>query len=217
MKKNLNKQYFLFAFLIGIIFMQLSFISAVDTLGVFKQFSCIELIQTCSSCSYVNISSVLYPNSAQASGLVAMTKLGTNYNYTFCNTSQLGHYIVNGYGDDAGILTVWAYDFKITTTGNDSNNVILLFLALGGFIIFMIAILTRNLYIGFISGTFFIVLGVYFMIFGLGDTADFYTQTLSYFALGFGLLIMLSAAYEAITDKGNTLWKKGDRDDDEAW
>jgi hypothetical protein len=89
-----------------------------------------------------------------------------------------------------------------------------LFLALGGFIIFIIAVLTRNLYIGFISGAVFIVLGIYLMIFGLGSISDFYTQTLSYVSLGFGLLIFLSAAYEAITDTGIHLWKKGGEDED---
>jgi len=213
--KNVIKIYSLFILLIAIIFLQLTFVSAIESLGTFKQNDCIQLMQICSNCSYNNISSVLYPNSTQALGQVVMIKIGTNFVYTFCNTSMLGNYIVNGYGDVEGLVTVWAYNFEVTTTGNSNNNTIPLFLALGGFIMFIIAILTRNLYIGFISGTFFIVLGIYLMIFGLGTMADFYTNALSYFALGFGLLIMLSAAYEAIADTGTTLWKKGGGDDDE--
>ena len=190
-------------------------IGVIQSLPPVKQYDCITLKQACGACSYNNISSVSYPNSSQAMGQASMIKSGTEYDYQFCNTATLGRYIVNGFGDPNAMVETWAYDFEVTTTGNDNNNTIPLFLALGGFIIFIIAILTRNLYIGFISGTVFIVLGIYLMIFGLGTMADFYTQALSYFAIGFGLLIMLSAAYEAIADTGATLWKKGGKDDDE--
>lgn len=92
--------------------------SAVQTLGTFKQKECINLIQICSNCTYNNISSVLYPNSTNAlGGEVAMTKNGIEYTYQFCNTSDLGQYIVNGHGDIDGVDTVWAYDFYITPSG----------------------------------------------------------------------------------------------------
>jgi len=94
----------------------ISFANA-ESIGTFKQNSCVNLIQTCSDCSYVKISSVSYPNSSQALGLVTMTKTGTFYNYSYCGTSQLGTYKVNGYGDESSVDTVWAYDFVITPTG----------------------------------------------------------------------------------------------------
>ena len=202
--KKLNKIYFLTAFLISIIFLQLTFVSAVTNLGVFKQNECIELIQTCSDCTYVNISSVLYPNSTQALGQVAMTKLGTTYNYSFCKTSLLGKYIVNGYGDDAGVVSVWAYDLEVTTTGNNINNTIPLFLALGGFIILVIAFAFKNNYLGFMAGVLFIMLGLYTTIYGLGAISDFYTQSIGYVTLGMGLFIFLASAYSAINDAAGT-------------
>lgn len=91
------------------------------TLGVFKQNQCINLIQTCPDCSYSNISSILYPNSSQVLGLVSMTKLGTMYNYTFCNTNTSGIYLVNGYGDLAGTLTTWNYNFEVTPSGTSPS------------------------------------------------------------------------------------------------
>jgi hypothetical protein len=188
-------------------------IGIVQTLPPVKQYECVMLPQSCASCSYNNISSVTYPNSTIALGQVEMVKDGTSYSYNFCNTTALGRYIVNGFGDPGGVVENWAYDFDVTTTGQQSGNTIPLFLAFAGFIIFIIAVLTRNLYIGFISGVVFIVLGIYMMIFGLGWTSDFYTQALSYIALGFGLLIFLSAAYEAITDTGIHLWRKGGEDE----
>lgn len=189
-------------------------IGVVQSLPPVKQYDCVILPQSCASCSYNNISSVSFPNSTLALGQVQMIKDGNSYSYNFCNTSVLGRYIVSGFGDPGGSVETWAYDFEVTTTGQKNGNTIPLFLAIGGFIIFLVAVLTRNLYIGFISGAVFIVLGVYMMIFGLGWTSDFYTQALSYVALGFGLLIFLSAAYEAITDSSIHLWKKGGEDDD---
>lgn len=213
----------LYSLIFGIIFLILAVttvyadtqIGIVQSLPPVKQYDCVILKQICGTCSYVSISSVSYPNSSQALGEVVMVPNGNEYEYQFCNTTALGRYIVNGYGDPSGIEETWAYDFTVTTTGQNNNNTIPLYLALAGFIIFVIAIVSRNIYIGFISGTVFIVLGIYLMVFGLGTISDFYTQTLSYISLGFGLLVFLSAAYEAITDTGIHLWKKGGDDDDD--
>ena len=54
-----------------------------DTLGTFKQNQCLNLVQTCPNCSFINISAVLYPNSTQILGQVEMTKQGTFYYYNF--------------------------------------------------------------------------------------------------------------------------------------
>lgn len=91
-----------------------------QTLGTFQQDTCINLIQTCSNCTYVNISSVIYPNSTQALGQVAMTKNGVDYNYTFCKANVTGQYIVNGYGDVDGVVEVWTYDFDVTENGREN-------------------------------------------------------------------------------------------------
>lgn len=104
-------------FLFGIIL--LSLISAASpTLGTVRQDNCINLMQTCPDCSYNNISSVLYPNSSIAMGNAGMTKLGTQYTFNWCNTSVIGTYFVNGFGDPAGTKAIWVYTFEVTATGN---------------------------------------------------------------------------------------------------
>ena len=108
-------KYLTIFFLIAILIFPLA--SAETTLGTFKQNDCVRLLQACADCTYVNITSVNYPNSTQALGHVPMTKIGTEFNYTFCSTSSLGTYIVNGVGNEAGIDTVWAYDFAVTVSG----------------------------------------------------------------------------------------------------
>lgn len=90
--------------------------ASISSLGTFKQNDCVNLLQTCSDCTYNNITLVLYPNSTQALGQVQMSQDGTSFNYTFCDTSTLGSYLVNGIGDLGGVNTIWNYDFLITST-----------------------------------------------------------------------------------------------------
>ena len=102
--------------IIGIFF--ISFVSPVQqSMGTFKQGEEINLIQICDNCSYNNISTILYPNSSVIISNVTMTKDDTYYNYTFSDTSTLGNYIVNGFGDLDGVKTTWSYDFEVTSTG----------------------------------------------------------------------------------------------------
>ena len=91
----------------------------IQHLGYFRVNDCITLKQICSNCSYVNITSVLFPNSTQILSEQTMTKSGTDYSYNFCNTSVMGQYIVNGKGDLNGVPTVWAYDFQVTGNGKE--------------------------------------------------------------------------------------------------
>jgi hypothetical protein len=64
------------------------------------------------------------------------------YNYTFCNTTEVGDFIYNTFGDPNGIITSSAIQGKITSNGQDNNynyliaSLILIFAlcALGGLI-----------------------------------------------------------------------------------
>lgn len=93
--------------------------AGVGTLGTFKKGESIDLIQTCEDCTYVNITSILYPNNSQAIGQVAMTRDGTYFNYTLTPnyTDTSGVYVVNGLGDEGGSNTVWRYTFEVTSAG----------------------------------------------------------------------------------------------------
>lgn len=126
LKKKYNK---LFLFLFINIFL-FSFISAsfgynnLQNVGTFKLGDDINLIQTCSNCTFNNITSILSPNSIEIIGNFQMTKVGSVYNFTLTpgNVTQLGGYIVNGIGDLDGLNAVWNYNFEITTSGNPPLN-----------------------------------------------------------------------------------------------
>ncbi len=96
----------------------------IQSLGTFKLGDDVNLIQTCDNCTFNNITSVLYPNSTQTIGEFEMTKRGTIYNFTLSsdNVTELGTYIVNGFGDLDGIDTVWNYNFEITSFGTKVSN-----------------------------------------------------------------------------------------------
>jgi hypothetical protein len=118
-----------------------SFIYAeVQTFGSFKKNSCISLLQSCSNCSYVNISSISTPsNIIYIEGI--MKKQGVVFNYTFCNTSYIGKYIVTGHGNLDGVDTIWNYDFYITNNGKEEDgntNLGIIFIILGVIIVLLI-------------------------------------------------------------------------------
>lgn len=111
----------LFILFIGIFF--LSFTSAsISNLGTFQQNSNVELIQTSSDGTFNNVSKVLFPNGSVAINETAMVRDGTFYNLTFTNTTTLGTYLVNGFGDIGGVVTTWNYEFTITPFGTQIEN-----------------------------------------------------------------------------------------------
>jgi len=193
--------------ILGIVFvlMMMSLLApataTVEPLGTFKDRICVELKQTCNNCTYNNISSVVYPNSTIALGNVVMTKSGTEYNHTFCSTSVMGTYIVNGYGDPNGVKTVWAYDFNITPSG---------FLDTLGFY-FLILILSLGIIVlGFwredapitIFGTFGLYfVGLYVLFNGLAGIRDLTTTwAFALIVLGTAVYISIRSAHSLIVD-----------------
>jgi len=171
-------------------------IAQEQSLGTFIQGSCIELKQIANA-SYCNVTSVNYPNSSKAVSSLMMTKSGSEFNYTsFCETSLLGKYIVNGECDGEG----WAYHFNITTTG-DNGNIIPIFLLIGGIIIFIIALVSKNPVIGIFSGIIFILAGIFIMVYGLGGTiVNDYSRGIAFISLGLGFVIGFVSIIELAED-----------------
>lgn len=114
--------------------------AAISDLGTFKVNTCIELPQTSPDATYNNISKITTDNELTiVSGEVVMTKIGTYFNYTFCNTTLLGEYIVNGYGDEGGTLKTWEYTFNISYLGKElSTSQSIIYLGLLGILLFIL-------------------------------------------------------------------------------
>ncbi len=181
----------------------ISFASAqIQSLGTFKLGDDINLIQTCDNCTFNNITSVLYPNSTQTIGEFSMTKTGTIYNFTLSSAriTEVGIYIVNGFGDLNGIDTVWNYNFEVTPSGviqeSILNNSVLLILVFLSLIFLVIGAYYKIASFGFIGSILLILSGVYTMIYGFNNYTDLYTRGAAVSLIGLGIIIMFVSAYE---------------------
>lgn len=128
----------------------LSFTSAIDCWGTFKQDTEIQLIQKCPSCSYVNITSITYPN-----GTIflneEMTKNETNFNFTLPDSSQEGRITYGTIGDKNGADPPNFEDLciQITPTGSSVNtSETLMYITILFFILLLLAI---SLYVAVIT------------------------------------------------------------------
>jgi len=178
--------------------------AAIPDLGNFKRFECIDLPQTCPDCTYNNISKITNADSVTVLTEVVMQKDGTYYNYTFCNTTTLGEYIINGYGDEGGTLDTWEYRLTITETGVEDksifDNAILIVLISLALIFLGIGIKTGTIWLGFMSAIMFVLGGIYMTIYGLNDITNMYTQGIGITIIGVGITILFVSVHEGFFD-----------------
>ena len=178
--------------------------AAIADLGNFQRFDCIDLPQTCPDCTYNNISKVTDSESVTVLTEVVMQRDGTYYNYTFCNTTTLGEYIVNGYGDEGGTLDTWEYKLTVTETGIEDvsilNNPLLIILVAMALIFLIVGIKTGTVWLGFMSAVMFLLGGIYMTIYGLNDITNMYTQGIGITIIGVGITILFVSIYEGFSD-----------------
>jgi len=146
-----------------------NFVSAEESGGVLigKQNDCIQLPQECASCSGVTITSIQYPNMSRTYINTAMTKQGSSYNYSFCDTADLGEYTYCGIGDVDGTDTIFCKPFEITSTGTATPTGVPTFLG-----ILIIIIFGTACFMMFLSGTmnevafkiFFLIVALIFLM-----------------------------------------------------
>jgi len=185
-----------------------SFVSAAQepqkNLGTFPQYKDIKLLQICGTCTYNTITSIVYPNSTHNIIDINMTRRGAEYNYTFSQTDLLGIYSVNGVGDLDGTANAWAYEFEVTTTGgiqqNLLNNAIILLMFGLSLTLFLVGVWKGNYSIGFLSGISFVLTGMYAMIYGFANITNLYTQATGGIIIGWGVIILLTSAFEGLSD-----------------
>jgi len=172
---NTMKPYHFLIFLI-LLLMLTPFVSGEQqTLGTFQRDNCIDLVQTCGNCTFVNFTAIYFPNGTLAEANLTTIKVGTLFTKQFCNTTVLGTYVVNGFGDADGDV-VFAYDFDITSTGIKESNsplsiaitIFFITLNIGLFMLyFMKQSFHDNKYTNFIIKRALLVISIFFTIFTL--------------------------------------------------
>lgn len=107
-------------FLVVMFFVTASFVTSEETnIGTKKLDDCIDLIQSCADCTYINFSSYTLPNGTRSVVEWAGVQSGTSFTYNDCNiTNQLGTWIIDGHGDVSSTDTIFTYTYEVTSTGN---------------------------------------------------------------------------------------------------
>jgi hypothetical protein len=194
-KKNNNlMQTKLISLIILSIFL-VSFVSA--NLGTYKQGDCVN-IKTILNSSSVNISTISYPNSIVVISNQIMTKQGQTFNYTFCNTSNLGTYIYD-YFDSNGDVYVNSFDVTPSGFTDTLGFYFVLLLILGGVIVLGFAI--KEGWFVVIGGMGLMILGIYSVINGIAGFKDmFMTYAVSVFFVGVGAYLSFKSAIEMVEE-----------------
>ena len=195
------KKLFLFLMLGLILISSASAVSEIQDLGTFKQNTDINLIQICGSCTFNNITSVLYPNSSFAISSTAMERDGTQYNFTLDKNFTLtnGDYIVNGFGDLGGTDTPWAYTFSITPTGEKDSLLgffVVVYLILAGIVVFGFHI--QSEWVTILGGLGLIFMGVFILNTGIVIFRNDATSVISLITIGLGAIISVGTGMELI-------------------
>jgi len=193
MKRNL----FLLIFVGMMLF---SLVSAEEEIGkswgAFEQGEEVRIVQTCSDATYINISSISYPNSQTAATNINMNYLGNGeFYYVFNSTEQLGRYDVRGISD--GCQETFTQYFVITPSG---------FANTLGFYILMLIIMGSVIFIGFylqdawfviLGGMGLIMLGIYSINYGVAGFKDmFMTWGIGLFEIAVGAILSIQGGIQ---------------------
>lgn len=113
-----------------------SFVSATcqNYIGSVTIGQCVQLSSTCDNCTFVNVSSVLFPNKTLSNINQQMANpTPTFYNYTFCNNNNIGEYSYSVFGDLNGATTSTSGCYEVTKDGFilDTGDSIIYFMLVG--------------------------------------------------------------------------------------
>lgn len=185
--------------LMMIVFLSIFVNAEITTLPSIQQGTCGQIVQTFYNSTFQNISAVQIPDKTFIfpANPGMQNNGGGLFNRTFCNTSQIGDYIVNGYGDKNGVIESWSYDFKVTPSGNSGtdNLVFFIFIITVIYSINLIGFFGRSEIMTMLSGMALMFLGVYMINNGVIIYRDNLTNYLAYLTIGWGFVSTMIAAY----------------------
>lgn len=192
------KKQLIFLFML---FLLIGFVSSEQqSLPAQKRGTCVNILQTCDNCTYVNLTTVNYPTQIYTLGKY-MQKNGENYNYTFCNTNEIGTYIITTCGDVNGIKTCVDYDFEVTPNGfinNPTFSFLILILSLG-FVV--LGLWKEDVPITMMGDFGLYFFGIYTLFYGINGMKDSVTTWgLGIIVLGIAFYISVRAGMEYLNE-----------------
>jgi hypothetical protein len=158
-------------------------------LGESKQGECIQLYQYCDTCTFVNITSIQFPDRTMYYLNEEMTKIGTEFNYTFCNTGQVGYYHSSVIGDEDGTIKTERFYFAIF--GGSLGLFIIMFIVF--YILTFYGIVIKNPWVSLFGCFGLLILGIYISLNGIHLYKNDLTNVVSYINIAIGLGIGFEA------------------------
>ncbi|MCK9370006.1 hypothetical protein M0R04_08895 [Candidatus Dojkabacteria bacterium] len=203
----------LYLFFVFVIMFVTPLISALDSPQIFKQYEpanltvqCIINGSYCSTSATCNVT-VLYPNGGILINNKRMTNQHSYHNYSLPDTAVIGDYKCTAICCDIGYCGDNDCDFKITSTGDDSNWSFWIILALFSATLVGLAIYSGNEYMMYMAAGAITITGIYSRIYGIMGISDIYTQSISYVIIGIGIFFLIISVLKAIADASD---EKGD-------
>ena len=194
------RNYKLAIFLVLLVCLTVS-VSAEGSLDEIKQNTQATLYQLCSNCTYVNLTSVKFPDSSILTVGVLMDKNGEDYTYGFNQTSQLGSYQYNVCGDKNGEVKCEPLYFTVTPSGFTDSI---------GFYIIVLLIISGLIFLGFYvrdgwfvvaGGMLLLIYGVYSINNGIAGQKDmFLTWGIGLFEIFMGGYLSMRASFEIMQE-----------------
>ena len=180
--------------LMGLLLISAVAAEAVEELPPAKQGEDYRIKQVCQDATYINISSVTYPNSTFAFANINMTGAGSGeYFFDLNKTDALGRYDVTGISD--GCTNTFATYFLVTPSGQSGTaNIVfavLIILMLYGISFF--GFFGRNETMTLLGGMALMFLGVYLIVNGVIVYRDDLTRILSMVTIAWGAVSSLMA------------------------
>lgn len=97
---------------------------------------CINITQTSENATFINITSIISPDSEIKVSNVAMENDSTEFHYNFCSTAKNGQYFINYKGDEGGNISLAKNWFFVTSNGREeASGAVIVFFVLAFFII----------------------------------------------------------------------------------
>lgn len=177
-----------------------SSVMALDSLGTYTQNECLNISQMCSSCSYVEISSVTTNRDSGLISNVDMDYYGSGeWRYEFCDTSYIGRYDVKGQGDINGIDENFAVYFEVTPNGLGQNlgfYIIWILLSIG---IIVLGYYSQDQWVVILGAFVLVLFGLYVLFYGIVGIKDaVYTWGIGIVTLMLGLYFGIRGSMEGL-------------------
>jgi len=179
--------------ILGMFLISLAPLISADSIGTFKQNEGMQITNYCSvgTCTFMNLTSIKYPNGTLYNTNAEMTKNGQNFNYAYTPT-ELGTYTFNTCGDPSGNYICDSDTFESTPSG---------FIGTLGFYILILILSLGIIILGFsisdgwivMLGSFgFILLGLFILLYGIDGMKD------TAYTYGIGIITIMAGSYIGI-------------------